>query len=66
MESTIHKDEFITNIAGKVRNTRLPKNRALWPLFEIISNAVHAIETRRISRPERSISHSFVMATLQH
>ena len=36
--------QFKTNISGKVRNTRLPKRKALWPLFEIISNSIHAIE----------------------
>ncbi|WP_126246212.1 ATP-binding protein [Chitinophaga rhizosphaerae] len=44
METVLIKDEFITNIAGKVRNTKLPKNKALWPLFETISNSIHAIE----------------------
>lgn len=38
--------EFQTNISGKVRNTKLPKRKALWPLFEIISNAIHAIEEK--------------------
>ncbi len=40
------KTEFQTNISGKVRNTKLPKTKALWPLFEITSNAIHAIEER--------------------
>lgn len=38
--------EFHTNIAGKVRNTKLPKGKAMWPLYEVISNAIHAIEER--------------------
>jgi len=38
--------EFHTNIAGKVRNTKLPKSKALWPLFETISNSIHAIEEK--------------------
>lgn len=38
--------QFKTNISGKVRNTRLPKTKALWPLFEIISNSIHAIEEK--------------------
>lgn len=41
------KTEFQTNISGKVRNTKLPKRKALWPLYEIISNSIHAIEERR-------------------
>ena len=38
--------EFHTSISGKVRNTKLPKNKALWPLFETISNSIHAIEEK--------------------
>ncbi len=38
--------EFHTNISGKIRNTKLPKTKALWPLFEVISNAIHAIEEK--------------------
>lgn len=38
--------DFYTNISGKVRNTKLPKSKALWPLFEVISNAIHAIEEK--------------------
>lgn len=33
-----------SNIANKVRNTRLPKNKPLMPLFEVISNSIHSIE----------------------
>lgn len=32
-----------SNIANKVRNTNLPKTRPLMPLFELISNSIHAI-----------------------
>ncbi len=32
-----------SNIANKVRNTKLPKTRPLMPLFEVISNSIHAI-----------------------
>ena len=32
-----------TNIANRVRNTRLPKTKPLMPLFEVISNGIHAI-----------------------
>lgn len=46
MESEIQQNEFITNISGKVRNTKLPKNKALWPLYEVISNGIHAIEEK--------------------
>ena len=33
-----------SNIANKVRNTRLPRTKALFPLFELISNSIHSIE----------------------
>ncbi|MFB9862734.1 ATP-binding protein [Rufibacter immobilis] len=46
METDVTTQEFITNISGKVRNTKLPKAKALWPLFELISNSIHAIEEK--------------------
>lgn len=46
MDSEIPQNEFITNISGKIRNTKLPKNKALWPLYEVISNGIHAIEEK--------------------
>ena len=33
-----------SNISNKVRNTHLPKTRPLMPLFEVISNSIHAID----------------------
>lgn len=33
-----------SNIANKVRNTRLPRTKPLMPLFEVISNSIHSIE----------------------
>lgn len=33
-----------TNIANKVRNTRLPRTKPLMPLFECISNSIHSID----------------------
>lgn len=38
-----------SNIANKVRNTRLPRTKPLMPLFEIISNSIHSIEEAEIS-----------------
>lgn len=32
-----------SNIANKVRNTRLPKTKPLMPLFEVVSNSIHSI-----------------------
>lgn len=33
-----------SDIANKVRNTRLSHNKPLMPLFEVISNSIHAIK----------------------
>lgn len=33
-----------SNIANKIRNTRLPRTKPLMPLFEVISNSIHSIE----------------------
>jgi len=34
------------SVSGKLRNTNLPKRKAMWPLFELIRNSIHAIEER--------------------
>ena len=48
-----------SNIANKVRNTRLPKTKPLMPLFEVISNSIHsineAIETKLIKEGDGEI-----------
>ncbi|WP_375696679.1 MULTISPECIES: hypothetical protein [unclassified Bartonella] len=33
-----------TNLSGRVRNTSLPENHALLPLFEAVVNSIHSIE----------------------
>ncbi|RZK25907.1 MAG: ATP-binding protein, partial [Flavobacterium sp.] len=38
--------ELHTNVSGKIRNTKLPKAKSLWPLFEAISNSIHAIQDK--------------------
>lgn len=37
-----------SNIAHKVRNTKLPRTKALMPLFEVISNSIHAISEAKL------------------
>lgn len=32
-----------SNIANRIRNTKLPRTKPLMPLFEVISNSIHAI-----------------------
>jgi hypothetical protein len=40
-----------SNIGNKVRNTNLPKTKPLMPLFEVISNSIHAInEARKVDQ----------------
>lgn len=41
--------ELHTNISGKIRNTKLPKAKSLWPLFEALSNSIHAIQDKGLS-----------------
>jgi len=38
-----------SNIANKVRNTKLPTTKPLLPLFEVISNSIHAINEAKIA-----------------
>jgi hypothetical protein len=33
-----------TNLAGRLRNTRLPRSQGLLPLFEAVVNSIHAID----------------------
>lgn len=35
---------MLVDLAGRVRNTRLPTSRPLLPLFDAVVNAIHAIE----------------------
>ena len=39
-----------SNIANKVRNTRLPRAKPLMPLFEVISNSIYSIEDAKKAR----------------
>ena len=36
--------DFILDLEGKIQNTKLPKTKALLPLFEAVINSIHAIE----------------------
>ena len=35
------------NVANKIRNTSLSKYQGLMPLYELISNSIHAIDERK-------------------
>jgi hypothetical protein len=41
-----------TNLHGRLRNTSLPKNHGLLPLFEAVVNSVHAIEEAELTTSE--------------
>lgn len=45
-----------TNLIGRVKNTKLPKNRGLLPLFEAVVNSIHAIEEKGLSSKEGKIT----------
>lgn len=47
MEASIDQQiVFESNVAGRVRNTKLATTKPLWPLFEAISNSVHSIQEK--------------------
>jgi DNA topoisomerase VI subunit B len=37
-------DNMQIDLAGRVKNTHLSPSKVLWPLFEAITNSIHAIE----------------------
>lgn len=45
-----------TNLHGRLRNTSLPYNSGLMPLFEAVANSIHSIEEAGISPDEGKIS----------
>jgi hypothetical protein len=45
---TMLEDVMHVDLAGKINNTKLPYTNALWPLFETVVNAIHAIEDSKI------------------
>lgn len=48
---------FTMNLAGQVNQMRLPKSKALWPLFETIVNSIQSLEdTPNCSLPQYTIS----------
>ena len=44
-----------TNLAGRVKNTRLPLTKGLLPLFEAVLNSIHAIEDAGITTDDGRI-----------
>ena len=44
-----------TNLQGRLRNTKLPQSKGLFPLFEAIINSIHSLEAGGISADEGHI-----------
>ena len=39
-------EEMGTNLKGRLKNTMLPKNKAIFSLFEAVVNSIHSIDER--------------------
>ncbi|MDE2977176.1 MAG: ATP-binding protein [Acidobacteriota bacterium] len=52
-----------TNLAGRVRNTSLPKTHGLLPVFEAVSNAIHAIEDGGTSMEDGRVTIEILRST---
>ena len=48
--------DLITNLQGRLKNTALPQSNGLLPVFESISNAIHAIEDAGLAMTRGSIT----------
>lgn len=47
---------FTMNLRGQVNQMRLPKSKALWPLFETIVNSIQSLEeTKGCQKPEITV-----------
>lgn len=47
---------FIMNLTGQVNQMRLPKSKALWPLFETVVNSIQSLEdTNSCTTPQITI-----------
>lgn len=53
---------IITNLRGRLKNTVLPLRNGLLPVFEAVSNAIHAIEDANLPMDEGQISLEIVRA----
>ena len=52
-----------TNLSGRVRHTKLPKNSGLLPLFEAVVNSIHAIEEKGLSSEKGKITVNILRAS---
>lgn len=49
-----------TSLAGRLRNTFLPKSDALFPLFEAVVNSIHAIDDRIASDEDFTMENAVI------
>jgi hypothetical protein len=42
------KTQSSTNLRNRVNKLHLPKTKTLLPLFEIVSNSIHAIDEKKL------------------
>ena len=49
-----------TSLKGRLRNTNLPKLRALFPLSEAVVNSIHSIDERIKNDKEFEISKAYI------
>lgn len=49
-----------TSLAGRLRNTNLPKSDALFPLFEAVVNSIHAIDDRIEAEESFTMEDAFI------
>jgi hypothetical protein len=52
-DNTMQTDNMQIDLAGRVKNTNLSPSKVLWPLFEAITNSIHAIEDAGINNNGR-------------
>lgn len=57
---------MMTNLHGRLRNTHLPKNHGLLPLFEAVVNSIHAIEEAGLTSLEGMIVAEIVRSPQTH
>lgn len=49
-----------TSLSGRLRNTTLPRNKVLFPLFEAVVNSIHAIDDRLLQDENYNLSDAYV------
>lgn len=58
-------ESMSTNLKGRLKNTTLPKNKAVFSLFEAVVNSIHSIDERVISDSNFSINDALIEVTIR-